>query len=899
MQVYPDATSELSTYDAEGRRLTSTDRAGRATTFEYDELGRLTKTILVDGSLTTTDYDPIGRVTASTDAHGNATRYEYDNANRRTKVIDALNHETTFAYDTNGNQASMTDARSNTVSYEYDVLNRQTKMVYADSTFSTTTFDGLGRATAKSDQAGKTTQFEFDRLGRLTKVTDALNQQTRYSFDELGNQRTQTDANNHTTSFEYDKLGRRIKRTLPLGMFEAYSYNAAGNLLTRKDFNGKTTTYAYDSTNRLLSKTPDASFAAAPITFTYTLTGRRASMTDPSGTTTNSYDLRDRLTSKATPQGTLSYSYDSGGNLLTMRSSNTNGAAVDYSYDELNRLSMVTDLGSATPSITNSRPGTGSTSYSYDAVGNLGSSSYPSGVTHAYTYNTLNRLTNVTITNAATTSLASFTYTLGVAGNRLSVTELNGRQATYTYDDLYRLTNETISFDPLVANNGSIDYVYDRVGNRQSLSSTLASVPSSSSTYDANDRLTSDSYDANGSTTTSRSNTYRYDFENRLIVLNPGAPNAATFAYDGDGNRVAKTVGGVTTKFLVDDNKHTGYTQVVEESVSSNVERLYVYGHSLISQTQLINNNWASAFYAYDGHGSGRFLIDVSGVVTDTHTFDAFGNLIATTGTTPHNFLYGGEQFDSNLGFYYLRARYMDPSRGRFWTIDKFDGEDSDPPTLHKYLYANADPINKIDPSGEFSIVEIGAANLIRMELSDFIGGIGIDVIDSLRDETGISLDNLIFGAGEHPEGVTLAGAAGRLLSGAQRAARRALLGAVRAATKSLDAAKRLEGQVARRYKHVLVDFDAPRYRPDGTTLTRYDVELKNAIIEVTKGDGGDKVRQLSKNILPAAKLDNKLVFLYCPNCISRPRNKEIEKLGVRVIRDLQELDLVVKSLHP
>lgn len=96
----------------------------------------------------------------------------------------------------------------------------------------------------------------------------------------------------------------------------------------------------------------------------------------------------------------------------------------------------------------------------------------------------------------------------------------------------------------MTANNGVITYNYDAVGNRLSRTSTIAAVPSTSSTFDNNDRLGSDQYDANGSTTGSAGNAYKYDFENRIIALNPGTANAVTFAYDGDGNRIAKTVGG-------------------------------------------------------------------------------------------------------------------------------------------------------------------------------------------------------------------------------------------------------------------------------------------------------------------------------------------------------------------
>src|SRR5207248_4578564 len=119
-----------------------------------------------------------------------------------------------------------------------------------------------------------------------------------YGHDELGKEISQTDANNHTTTFEYDSMGRRIKRTLPDNQEETYAYDAAGNLTNKVDFNGRVTTYAYDLMGRLLTKIPDASFGSGPITFTYTLSGQRATMGDASGTTVYHYNSRDWLTNK-------------------------------------------------------------------------------------------------------------------------------------------------------------------------------------------------------------------------------------------------------------------------------------------------------------------------------------------------------------------------------------------------------------------------------------------------------------------------------------------------------------------------------------------------------------------------------------------------------------------------
>ena len=138
------------------------------------------------------------------------------------------------------------------------------------------------------------------------------------------------------------------------------------------------------------------------------------------------------------------------------------------------------------------------------------------------------------------------------------------------------------------------------MGNRLSANSTLSGISSSSSSYDVDDRASTESYDANGNVVATGGKTFAYDSENRLKSMNGGA---VTLLYDGDGNRVAKTVNGVTTRYLVDDLNPTGYAQVVEESVNGSVQRSYSYGLQRIDEIQLVNNTWTMSLYGYDGAG--------------------------------------------------------------------------------------------------------------------------------------------------------------------------------------------------------------------------------------------------------------------------------------------------------
>src|SRR6185437_1437472 len=532
----------------------------------------------------------------------------------------------------------------------------------------------------KIDQAGEITQYAYDNAGHLTSLLNAMGETTRFAYDEMGNLLFETDANNHTTRYEYDSRGRRTRRTLPLGMSETYSYDAAGNLTSRTDFNGNVTSYAYDKLNRLISKTPDPAFAAVPITFTYTPTGKRASMTDASGTTTYTYDGRDRILTKSAPEGQLIYTYDPAGNVASMISSDVNGASAAYSYDALNRLGSATDRDGHV------------TSYSYDDAGNLTSYNYANGVQNSFTYDNLNRLVEATAQKGPT-AIASYSYSLGRSGNHLTVAELSGRHVSYTYDGLYRLAREDISGDA-ADNNGSLSYTYDAVGNRLTRTSTSPAVPSSILSYDANDRVTADAYDANGNLLNGGVGANVYDFENRLVQA-----GGVSLVYDGDGNRISKTVAGSTTQYLVDDNNPTGLAQVVEEISNGAVQKNYLYGLQLISQTDAASNS--VHFYGFDGEGNVRYLTDSSGAITDTYDYDAFGNLTRKTGSTNNNYLYRGEQFDPELGVYYLRARYMDSRTGRFWTMDPFEGHTSDPATLHRYLYCAGNVPNCSDPTGK------------------------------------------------------------------------------------------------------------------------------------------------------------------------------------------------------
>jgi RHS repeat-associated protein len=354
--------------------------------------------------------------------------------------------------------------------------------------------------------------------------------------------------------------------------------------------------------------------------------------------------------------------------------------------------------------IDNRLTGTKNTTYSFDLAGNLKTLKYPNAVTNLWEYDTRNRLTNE-VWKLNTTMLGSFSYQLGAAGNRISLSDsVNGASRTYawSYDSLYRLTNETIS---ITAPTGSIGYQYDRVSNRTNRASTISGIGNQALSYTSNDWLTIDSYDNNGNTVNSASIAYQYDWANRLTNANNGA---VPIIYDADGNRIKKVAGGVTTLYLVDRENLTGYAQVVEESTVSgsttNLSVAYAYGLDLIAQRR---SDGTVHFYGYDGLGSTRFLLNTNGGVVDAYVYDGYGSLIASNGIPLTVYLFAGEQLDPHLNQYYNRARVWNPNTGRFSSKDSFEGNRFDPISLHKYLYASDDPINRVDPSGNETLSSV------------------------------------------------------------------------------------------------------------------------------------------------------------------------------------------------
>ena len=248
------------------------------------------------------------------------------------------------------------------------------------------------------------------------------------------------------------------------------------------------------------------------------------------------------------------------------------------------------------------------------------------------------------------------------------------RTIVYTYDHFYRLTGAAYSTGEFFS------YTYDPNGNRTT-QTTLTGM--TVYTYDVANRLTqvdgqAYQWDNNGNLTGDGLRTFTYDTANRLTGVTGGI--TASFEYNGDGDRLAQTVNGVTTDYVLDP---VGLAQVLAATTNGQTT-FYIPG--LAQQTA---SGWE--YFAPDRLGSVRQMVDPAGTVLLAQSYAPFGNVLERSGTDSSAFGYTGEQMDP-AGLVYLRARYYQPSTGRFLTADSIIPDPLSSQGWNRYVYVENRP---------------------------------------------------------------------------------------------------------------------------------------------------------------------------------------------------------------
>lgn len=748
----PTQNQNVRHYDADGNLTSVTDGDNHTTNYSYDAAGEQTAVTQPNGSVQRTSYDGVGRKQFSYDGNNQQTYYSYDAAGRQVYVVDPLGRSTQYGYDAAGLLITKTDPSGRITTDGYDAAGELTSISYSDGVtpnVNSIGYDADGQRISMSDGSGASS-WTYDTLHRLTSSTDGTSHTVGYGYD-LGGRLTSIAYPNAagTVSRGWDNANRLHTVTDWSGHTTTFNYDANSNLISEVYPNGTTATSNFDNANRLsgISDAPTATPTSPFASFGYGFDGadQITSVTStgvPSDNHSYGYDPANRLT---TVDGSTNYGYDPADNPKTVPT------GVSQTFDADNEVLYGTSapaisyIGSASAGdatnkvLTLTLPTgttTGDTVIAATTLDNNKSVTLPTGWTAvgSYTSGTANGSakvmvfrhmvaageTSVTVTysnkfaksvvlttyrsahpsapidvvasasTASGTSVTAAAITPTTYNERLLViTGADGVAGTWTAPAGLTLraqktggtTDVGIAEQSLTDLSPAGGQTVSHSGAATQLVAVTIGLKAAQSNY---------SYDTDGNRTgnaplTGTATTLGYDQADRLTSYG----STTSYRYNGDGQRVSRTVSSTVTPFVWD-------------AVSGSVPLLlaegtnyYIYGPSGLPVEQL--SGTTAQYYQQDAHGSTRVLTSSTGAVVASYTYDSYGNLKGQTGTVDTPLRWDGQYQDRESGLYYLRARFYDPATAQFVSADPAVAL-----TRSAYGYVNDNPLNGYDPTGLF-----------------------------------------------------------------------------------------------------------------------------------------------------------------------------------------------------
>jgi YD repeat-containing protein len=618
-------------YDADNRAIYSIDALGDVTQYSYDGVGRLIDKQQYANPIVMPSSINASSIAAAVTAAGGATgaRLEsatYDSLGHVLTTRDALGVRATYTYNALGQKTSYTNRDGAIWNYSYDAAGRQVQTQspavtlgsYSGGALQTTANQYLYTSNSYDtfgDLVG-TSQGYGTSAGNITNVSN-----TSYTYDAVGNQVSTTNALGNTSTTTYNALGQAVVTKDANGNYRYKVYNANGQLADVIDGNGYITSFTYDAYGNVTGETAYATAlnvnaitgwgAGQPLTLAQLQQGLVTSASDRSIST--SYDQLNRKTQVL--QSSISY-------ILGMGSLAGTGMpaaqpTTTYTYDAYGNLTSTSVLmQNALTSGSTTIPAVWATTYNYyDALNRqvmtvvpTGSYSSPQGYVTTTAYNAFGNVASSTQYAQAISTSGVTTASMPALPAASTMASGANRVTTYAYDGIGRLQSET--------QTGGYNYTggtLGAIGGGTVGYTTASSV--TSYTYNGENQILTETI--NGATTSKS-----YDALGRVLTVTSPARQALVSNWQ---SILATTPGDdLTTAAL--------YTLVSPVTT-------YVYDALGDVVSTAVSGTGAASqhtFYQYDALGQVTELVDANGNISNA-IYDKNGNLIAQNYTLAGN----------------------------------------------------------------------------------------------------------------------------------------------------------------------------------------------------------------------------------------------------------------------